>query len=180
MEQLSLLGRPAPVGVCRDCGKPVEKAKRGPGYTPWYCPSCKKERAKAAGRKSSAKRRAARTEEGRAEALAYGRAYYRANYETRFLGRGFQKRYGITIEDFRRMWDAQDGKCAVCQVAFPPLARGDRSGDRAVVDHDHSTGAVRGLLHSNCNKALGMLGDNISSLEGAIRYLNEAALGTAA
>ena len=179
MNQLSLLNRHAPVSVCRDCGQPVEKASRGPGYTPWYCPPCRKERTKAIDRKRAAKRRAARTEEGKAAASAYGKAYYQANYETRWLERGLQKRYGITAADFQRMWDAQGGKCAVCQVAFPPLARGDMSKDRAVVDHDHATGAVRGLLHHNCNKALGMLGDNIGSLEGAIRYLNEAALGTA-
>ena len=180
MNQLSLLNRHAPVSVCRDCGQPVEKASRGPGYTPWYCPPCREERTKAINRKSAAKRRAARTEEDKAAASAYGKAYYRANYETRWLARGRQKRYGITAADFQRMWDAQGGKCAVCQVAFPPPARGDMSKDRAVVDHDHATGAVRGLLHHNCNKALGMLGDNISSLEGAIRYLNEAALGATA
>lgn len=58
-------------------------------------------------------------------------------------------RYGLTQEQFAALLDAQDNKCGVCQK---PLE--DRRGKMAV-DHDHQTGAVRGLLCNHCNGALG-------------------------
>ncbi len=48
----------------------------------------------------------------------------------------------------------QGGKCAVCNQVI-------RGADRAVLDHDHDTGFIRGVLHASCNgiegrmKALG-------------------------
>lgn len=39
----------------------------------------------------------------------------------------------------------QGGRCAICQL---PLSK-------EVLDHDHSTGAVRATLHSGCNAVLG-------------------------
>ena len=39
------------------------------------------------------------------------------------------------------------------------------------VDHDHETGAVRGLLCNHCNRGIGLLGDSITNLENAIKYL---------
>ena len=39
------------------------------------------------------------------------------------------------------------------------------------IDHCHDTGAVRGLLCRSCNLGLGMLGDNISGLQLAVKYL---------
>lgn len=39
------------------------------------------------------------------------------------------------------------------------------------VDHDHTTGVVRGLLCFSCNKALGMLGDNETAMRRAVAYM---------
>lgn len=44
----------------------------------------------------------------------------------------------------------------------------------AVVDHDHVTGKVRGLLCRQCNSALGFAGDNPERLERLARYLRTA------
>jgi len=63
------------------------------------------------------------------------------------------------------MSDDQEGLCAIC--------RGP-SGRRALgVDHDHTTGAVRGLLCSTCNSGLGGFRDNAALLIEAIVYLNQ-------
>lgn len=42
-----------------------------------------------------------------------------------------------------------------------------------MVDHDHVTGTIRGLLCSKCNTLLGMAKDNIAILENAIKYLKK-------
>lgn len=78
-----------------------------------------------------------------------------------------KKNYGITLDDYDSMLEAQDGKCAICKRSDP----GHNSG-RFVVDHDHNTGAVRKLLCSPCNLMLGHAGDNIETLKSAIEYLN--------
>jgi Pyruvate/2-oxoacid:ferredoxin oxidoreductase delta subunit len=75
-----------------------------------------------------------------------------------------QRRYGITIEDRDRMLADQGGVCAVCA---------DRPA--VVVDHDHATGAVRGLLCKGCNVAIGVLGD-ASGIQRALDYLSKPQL----
>ena len=64
------------------------------------------------------------------------------------------KRYGIDREQYREMFEAQEGCCAMC---------GDEaSTDEGLhVDRDHETGEVRGLLCNRCNTALGLVGDTI-------------------
>lgn len=39
------------------------------------------------------------------------------------------------------------------------------------IDHDHATGAVRGMLCSGCNSGMGRLGDDPTSLRRAADYL---------
>ncbi len=41
------------------------------------------------------------------------------------------------------------------------------------VDHDHVTGAVRGLLCRRCNTGLGNFDDNIKIVQSALTYLKE-------
>ena len=55
---------------------------------------------------------------------------------------------------------------ALCQICQREL------GDKPHVDHDHETGAVRGILCFNCNGGLGQFGDDIDRLEQAIEYLS--------
>jgi hypothetical protein len=74
-----------------------------------------------------------------------------------------RKRYGITPEMYDQILAQQGGGCAVCGAA--------RDGDELPVDHDHVTGAVRGILCHRCNLAIGSLGDDIDLLKKAIYYL---------
>jgi len=69
--------------------------------------------------------------------------------------------YNLTLDDFARMQAAQDGKCKLCL----------RTAYRLVVDHDHVTGNVRGLLCDTCNRMLGQAKDNQVTLLRAIQYL---------
>ena len=52
----------------------------------------------------------------------------------------------------------------------------DLSTTRVCIDHDHTTGKVRGILCTACNVGIGHLGDNIEGLEKALRYLSNPPL----
>ncbi len=75
-------------------------------------------------------------------------------------GAHLERTYGITIEQYDELLERQDGLCGICREA-----------NKLVVDHDHQTGAVRGLLCDKCNRSLGGLGDTEESLEAALAYL---------
>ncbi len=76
--------------------------------------------------------------------------------------------YGVTVEQFREMLARQDGVCAVCRRE--PEAGPHRG---LVLDHDHDTGAVRGLLCRPCNSGIGSLNDDPALLKRALAYLEE-------
>ena len=73
--------------------------------------------------------------------------------------------FSISEVEYSVLFDAQKGVCAICFES-------DQSGRRLAVDHDHKTGAVRGLLCSQCNIGLGNFKDDARRLEKALVYLN--------
>jgi hypothetical protein len=75
-------------------------------------------------------------------------------------------RHGISIEQYDQMLEAQDHKCAICQQ-YP---RGNLKNPWHV-DHDHSSGKVRGILCHSCNTGLGNFNDNPEILKRALGYL---------
>lgn len=74
-------------------------------------------------------------------------------------------RYGITGEDYNRLYEFQQGKCALCRWATGKTRR-------LSVDHDHRTGLVRGLLCRPCNDLLGFIRDNPEYFRRGIDYLD--------
>lgn len=79
------------------------------------------------------------------------------------------KAYGLTVSAYNTLSEAQGHRCAVCNEP-ETVARGDRVMFLAI-DHCHNTGRIRGLLCSNCNRAIGLLKDNVDVLRKAIDYL---------
>jgi hypothetical protein len=79
--------------------------------------------------------------------------------------------YGITRQQYEQMLEAQGGVCAICEQ--PETAIDKRNGRvrNLAVDHDHETGAIRGLLCGNCNKALGCFKDDPEIMRKAIGYV---------
>ena len=75
--------------------------------------------------------------------------------------------YGITLEEYDEFLRKQGGGCAICGSTKCP------HGYSMPVDHCHITGKVRGVLCDQCNKALGLLGDDVDLLMKAIRYLQK-------
>ena len=74
--------------------------------------------------------------------------------------------YGISEDDYERMFREQEGKCAICSAMEPGHSR-----TKFCVDHDHKSGAVRGLLCVDCNTTLGKFNDEIERFYKAARYL---------
>lgn len=79
------------------------------------------------------------------------------------------RQYGLTVEQYDELLSGQGGGCAICGTQTPPAR-----GGCFAVDHDHETGAVRGLLCIECNSGLGMFKDEVDLLQSAIVYLATA------
>ena len=85
------------------------------------------------------------------------------------------RKFGITLAEFLDLADAQDNRCAICQRECEIRTIGTGRNLRAfVVDHDHQTGQVRGLLCHDCNMGIGRLGDTLEPVEAAAAYLRVA------
>lgn len=85
------------------------------------------------------------------------------------------KKYDIHNGDRLRMMEEQQSACAICynQVEFQQGKGLSQEG--ATVDHDHTTGKVRGILCGSCNNLLGRAQDNETILLNAIKYLRKSA-----
>jgi len=79
------------------------------------------------------------------------------------------KKYGLTQADVEAMLVRQQGKCLGCRAQ---LLEGERRGERFHIDHNHNTGVVRGLLCHGCNTALGLVGEQKSTLRRLMSYLD--------
>jgi hypothetical protein len=79
------------------------------------------------------------------------------------------KKYGMTQQDYEQLLLAQNGVCAICRRE----ERGKVNGRTLPlsIDHDHTTGRVRGLLCGKCNTSLGGFEDNQTFIMSALTYL---------
>lgn len=120
----------------------------------------------------------------RRERLQYNRAFRLAHLElsrkwardyiTREIAKNprwkreqtLKHRHGMSLAQWDAMMEKQQGVCAIC-------GRTSRRGS-LVVDHDHKTNRVRGLLCHNCNLTLGKMEDNSTWLLAAAKYLQES------
>jgi hypothetical protein len=94
------------------------------------------------------------------------KARHQANPD-RTKNNDLKRMYGITLEEHTKMFENQNGVCAICRKS------GDGKWKKLCVDHCHTTGKVRGLLCKRCNIALGEVGDNIQTLQSMIEYLQK-------
>lgn len=86
-------------------------------------------------------------------------AWRRTNYDYEL-----RKAHNMTIEDYDILFAEQDGKCKICKQPSTKFLS---------VDHEHSTGLVRGLLCNPCNLLLGNARDNPETLRAAALYLED-------
>lgn len=76
--------------------------------------------------------------------------------------------HGITIKEYEEISKQQGHVCAGC--GEPEVGRNQFGPLPLAVDHDHTTGKIRGLLCMKCNRALGLLKDSIFVLEKLLAY----------
>jgi len=89
----------------------------------------------------------------------------RTEHPERFRRYSRLKLYGLTHGQLLELLAAQHGVCAICSEQMTEAT--------LHVDHDHNTGAVRGLLCPKCNAALGFLSDSPARLRAALVYLEQ-------
>lgn len=80
-------------------------------------------------------------------------------------------KYGISLEEFEELFRQQGECCAICGTKENHTRGSSRYGWNFAVDHCHETGRVRGVLCSQCNRAIGLLGDTVEGLMKAVKYL---------
>lgn len=107
-------------------------------------------------RKNRAKRR---------EAIRSRSREWLASNKERAKGYGL-RRYGITLEQFNAMFEAQGSKCAICSTTDNGVGRS------FYVDHCHHSGRVRGILCHKCNSGLGAFRDDAQIVGKALEYLS--------
>lgn len=73
------------------------------------------------------------------------------------------KRYGVSPEELKEMYDRVGG---LCEAGCGKTAE--------VIDHDHETGALRGVLCHDCNLGLGQIGDTLEAARRVVAYLEES------
>lgn len=78
-----------------------------------------------------------------------------------------KSKYGLTQDQYDTLFEQQGGRCAICRKegkrvnGIGPLE----------IDHDHTTGAVRGLLCRSCNMGIGIFCDDTDWMRAAITYI---------
>lgn len=134
--------------VCTGCGVRKHEAEYSRASNGWRSSRCKECRSK----EFKAWRLTRREEMNARNRERYDPDAQR-RYRLKYL-------YGLTPDARSALLDKQGGVCPIC-----------RTDEDLVVDHDHDTGIVRGLLCRRCNSAVGLLQDDPAMCRRAVAYL---------
>lgn len=130
----------------------VSKGRRGTGHAS-YCDTC-------AAKYTSEHKRSLTREQ--LDVVNASNRTWRRNNPRNMKSIYLRKSFGIDIDKYEEMFESQNGLCLICGQS-----------KKLSVDHNHTTGKVRGLLCSTCNAGIGMLKDDIFLVEKALAYLKE-------
>jgi len=106
------------------------------------------------------------------DAKTWSKQYYKKNKEhinKRNREYIFYHRYGITYEQVQQIIKSQRNRCLICHTLFDKTYMFS-----PVVDHDHETENVRGILCRNCNSMIGYAKDKTDLLQSGINYLQRS------
>jgi len=146
-------GPKAPVGKkwCYRCKKVKDlsefyKSSRSANGIQGHCKSCTKDVAK----------------EWRAKNRTVNRRYG-LNWRLKY-------KFNMSLDEYNNLLESQGHKCAIC--GQPEMTSRNGIPKMMCIDHDHDTGKVRGLLCNNCNRGIGLIGEDPNWLQKAILYLS--------
>ena len=107
----------------------------------------------------------ARSREKNREAMRKAQREYHQRNPDRHRNNFLKRTFGITVDEYREMIAKRNGLCDICKSPEP----GGKGNFH--LDHDHTTGEIRGILCAKCNLGIGSLQDSIEILEAAANYL---------
>jgi hypothetical protein len=139
------------------------------------CKACRKERSKA-WRAANPDKMKALNEKARAHRKATQDPEVQRRYQREWRAKNAERHYfrqrarthGLTLAELRLLEESAGGVCEICKKHVGELH----------IDHDHTTGKVRGMLCGSCNRALGLFHEDVEALRSAIAYLQERGGGS--
>ena len=135
----------------------------------YWCGDCRKKYYRAEGRKEinrQASKKHHKTEKGKITQKRAAQKYHgTAKAKLKYRRKNLKNSYGLTLEQYDKMVEDQGEVCAICGEI-------NVSGHRLLVDHDHKTGKVRGLLCYRCNFGMGFIDDE-NFVNRAKKYLKK-------
>lgn len=87
---------------------------------------------------------------------------YRQHHKAQVRDSHLKRKYGLSLLQWNIKFDSQNRECEICKITKTTYWQ---------TDHNHITGKIRGILCTNCNRALGHLKDNPQILKNAISYI---------
>lgn len=105
--------------------------------------------------------------------------YFQENYDPeKARTRNFKHYYGHDDLIYDRLFEIQNGICAICgrPPEEQPMGRNRTARTILSTDHNHKTGKVRGLLCRHCNQALGWIRENPESIQKMLEYIENDGL----
>jgi len=79
--------------------------------------------------------------------------------------------FGLSADEYDQLVRSQGGCCAICGLAETSIDPQRGTVRQLSLDHNHTTGRVRELLCGRCNRVLGMLHDDLHTIDRLYAYL---------
>lgn len=92
--------------------------------------------------------------------------------KSRRKGYQLKRSFGMTYDEWVSLMDSRGWACEICSRTV------ETSGRTLAVDHDHTSGEIRGVLCQRCNCAIGLLSENPEHIANAINYLKGGDYGS--
>lgn len=147
-------------------GRAFDAVTKPEHYNTKRCGTCREELPVSAFSKNRAKK------DGLQERCKACRAahYVNSGYSEAVYWKTILRKYNIDVDNYEKLLKEQDYRCAICKISCEE--------SMLVVDHNHETGRVRGLLCSPCNRGLGFFRDDTEALQTAVGYISRDEMET--